>query len=94
MEAAVSVTLANLTIEAIERRALEPFEPKPRTFLRYGDDCFCALKTSEVDHLHASCTRWMRRKFMVERKDKSFLPFRAMLLCLQEANLHWQILGV
>ncbi|XP_077516597.1 uncharacterized protein LOC144127356 [Amblyomma americanum] len=44
MGAAISVTAANLTLEAIEDQALASFQPRPKVFLRYIDDCFCIIK--------------------------------------------------
>ncbi|XP_077519770.1 uncharacterized protein LOC144129467 [Amblyomma americanum] len=43
--AAISVTAANLTMEAIEEDALMSLQEKPKVFIRYTDDCFCILKT-------------------------------------------------
>ncbi|XP_077516362.1 uncharacterized protein LOC144126209 [Amblyomma americanum] len=44
MGASISVTAANLTMEAIENRALASFHPRPNVFLWYIDDCFCIVK--------------------------------------------------
>ncbi|KAH9378970.1 hypothetical protein HPB48_019447 [Haemaphysalis longicornis] len=43
MGASISVTTANLTLEALETRALSSFEPRRKVFLRYIDDCFCII---------------------------------------------------
>lgn len=53
MRASISVTAANLTMEALEERALASFSPQPRTFLRDVDDCFCLLPQDSLQSFTA-----------------------------------------
>nr|XP_037285638.1 uncharacterized protein LOC119178534 [Rhipicephalus microplus] len=43
--------MTNLTMEYIEEKAISSFSPRPRLFLRYIDDCFCVIKTAEVENI-------------------------------------------
>lgn len=54
MGAAVSVTIANVMMEAIEQKALNTFYPRPALFLRYVDDCcgWLYVDDSKIDRLH------------------------------------------
>ncbi|XP_077560694.1 uncharacterized protein LOC144175489 [Haemaphysalis longicornis] len=46
--ASISGATANLTIEAIEAKALENVQPRPKSLVRYEDDCFCGLDRMHV----------------------------------------------
>ncbi|KAK8778177.1 hypothetical protein V5799_020483 [Amblyomma americanum] len=76
MGASISVTAANLTMEAIESKALNSFKPRPKVFLRYVDDCFCILNKqnlqSFLDHLNATEPSI---NFTVEEEMNGSIPF-------------------
>lgn len=84
MGASVSVTAANLTMEALEQRALSSFAPSPKVFLRYIDDCFCIIQKDEVskflDHLN-SLERAIQ--FTLEEEVDGKLPFLDVLVSRQ-----------
>lgn len=48
MGASISVTCANLTLEATKRTTLSFFSHHPKIFVRYVDDCFCVLKRKDA----------------------------------------------
>ncbi|XP_075532606.1 uncharacterized protein LOC142565904 isoform X1 [Dermacentor variabilis] len=48
MGASVSVSCANIALEALEDKALTTFQPAPKLFLRYVDDCFSIIRREDV----------------------------------------------
>lgn len=57
MGASVSVSCANIALEALEEEALATFQPAPKLFLRYVDDCFSIIRREDVvpflEHLNS-----------------------------------------
>lgn len=47
---AISDIDANLTVEHIEKLAMETFFEPLKAFLRYVDDVFCVIKKSNIDN--------------------------------------------
>ncbi|KAM7313019.1 uncharacterized protein ISCGN_002940 [Ixodes scapularis] len=76
MGAVISVTMANLTLGYIEQKALSCFNPKPKTCLRYVDDCFCIVEACEVERL-CQCSNSVEPsiQFTVERETDGVLLF-------------------
>ncbi|XP_075736219.1 uncharacterized protein LOC119161015 isoform X1 [Rhipicephalus microplus] len=76
MGASISVTTANITMEAIEQKALGTFQPRPKVFLRYVDDCFCVIKKKDVQAF-LDCLNGVETsiKFTVEEEKDGCLPF-------------------
>lgn len=76
MGASISVTTANLAMEAIESKALDNFQPRSKLFLRYVDDCFCVLDRRHVqrflEHLNGVEPSI---QFTVEEEASGSLPF-------------------
>lgn len=99
MGASISVTTANLVMEALEGKVLATFTPAPRFFCRYVDDCFCILKKQDVPCLLDSLNAQnVHIQFTVEFEQGNMLPFfgcscsprcgRSLLLSVQEAHTH------
>ncbi|XP_075724389.1 uncharacterized protein LOC142767051 [Rhipicephalus microplus] len=68
--------MANLTIDHIEEKTLSSFSPRPKLFLRYVDDHFCAMKTSEIENFrqHPNSMR-PAIQFTSECKGDRYRPF-------------------
>ena len=48
MESLVSVTMANLVMEEIDKKALSTFNPQPRFWIRYVDDAITVVETEQI----------------------------------------------
>ncbi|XP_037528652.1 uncharacterized protein LOC119405898 [Rhipicephalus sanguineus] len=92
MGASISVTVANLTMEAIEARALSSFTPKPKCFLRYVDDCFSVLQRQNLDlftvHLNSMHPAI---QFTVEAESEGQLPFLDALVKRDGSGLSFKV---
>uniref|UniRef100_A0A147BN03 Putative tick transposon n=1 Tax=Ixodes ricinus TaxID=34613 RepID=A0A147BN03_IXORI len=92
MGAAVSVTVANLAMEAIERKALDTFSPGPVCFLRYVDDCFCVVKTSEIDRLHTHLNSIEPViQFTIEHESDGCFPFLDVCAVRKSGRLDFHV---
>ena len=85
MGSPVSVVVANLVMEDIERRALATFHTPPRFWRRYVDDTCAALPHGLVDPFHEHLNSIDPHiQFTVERESRGQLPFLDVLLTREE----------
>lgn len=76
MGSPVSVVVANLVMEELERKALTSFAYPPRVFKRYIDDTVCILKRSHIQPFHQHLNdQDPNIKFTIERYTPAGLPF-------------------
>ncbi|XP_075733051.1 uncharacterized protein LOC142775496 [Rhipicephalus microplus] len=92
MVASISVRMANLTKEYIEEKTLSSFSPRPKLFLRYMNDCFCATKTSEIknfrqpfDSVHPALQFW------AEWESYCSIPFLDVQLARKRHGLKFSV---
>lgn len=74
MGVSISVTAANLTIEAIEAWVLPSFVPAPKIFPRYIDNCFSILQSFHLFMAHLNSMQ-AAIKFTVEVVSNGQLLF-------------------
>ena len=85
MGSPVSVVVANLVMEDIERRALATFHTPPRFWRRYVDDTCAALPHDLVDPFHEHLNSIDPHiQFTVERESRGQLTFLDVLLTREE----------
>ena len=81
MGSPVSVVVADLVMEEVERRALTSFTDAPRIWKRYVDDTFAVIKPNLIqsfhDHLNSIVSSIM---FTYELEDDNCLPFLDVLV--------------
>ena len=92
MGASISVTAANLAMESLESRALSSFNPRPRVFLRYVDDCFSVVKKSALSafllHLNSMDPAI---QFTTEEEVNGRLPFLDVLVKRDGSRLSFSV---
>ncbi|XP_037506744.2 uncharacterized protein LOC119382905 [Rhipicephalus sanguineus] len=92
MGASISVTAANLAMESLESRALSSFNPRPRVFLRYVDDCFSVVKKSALSafllHLNSMDPAI---QFTTEEEVNGRLPFLDVLVKRDGSSLSFSV---
>ncbi|XP_077523183.1 uncharacterized protein LOC144134065 [Amblyomma americanum] len=92
MGASICVTVANLTMEEIEGRALAAFTPAPKVFLRYVDDCFCVVKREALkDFIVQLNSIEPAIQFTVEEEIDGRLPFLDLLVTRDSSRLHFSV---
>lgn len=92
MGASVSVTTANLVMEALEKEVLREFKPAPKVFLRYVDDCFCILHKDDVDRLLQSLNSIQPTiQFTLELEENGKLPFLDVLVRRSDGGLSFSV---
>ena len=81
MGSSVSVTVANLVMEEIEKRALSTFSPTPHFWKRYVDDTCTAIQSDSISHFHDHLNSINANiQFMYETEKDGSLPFLDILL--------------
>ena len=81
MGSPVSVTVANLVMEAIEERALSTFDPPPRVWKRYVDDAVTAFPVEEIQNFHDHLTNSINSniQFTLETELDNILAYLDVL---------------
>ena len=76
MGSCISPVVPNIFMEHIERQAQTTFREPPRIWLRYVDNVFCVIKSSEIDDFHHHVNSISPNiKFTLELEDNSSLAF-------------------
>ena len=76
MGSPVSVIVANLFMEELEKKAIDTFDHEVRVWKRYVDDTFVVLKKEHVGALHSHLNRQFTGvSFTVEEEADRSLPF-------------------
>ena len=76
MGSCISLVVANIFMEQIERQALTTFREPSRIWLRYVDDVFCVIKSSEIKDFHHHVNSiFPNIKFTLELEDNSSIAF-------------------
>lgn len=92
MGASISVTAANLAMVSLESCALSSFNPRPRVFLRYVDDCFSVVKKSALSafllHLNSMDPAI---QFTTEEEVNGRLPFLDVLVKRDGSRLSFSV---
>ena len=81
MGSPVSVVLAELTLQALEKKMFSEAPSQPLLWKRYLDDVIAMLPKNQIEnHLHYINTLNPHLKFTVEREENKRLPFLDLLI--------------
>ena len=83
MGSPVSVTVANLAMEGVERRAQATFPNPPKFWKLYIDHNYCAIATSNIDRFHQHI-KSIEPHIHCRDRDRRTAPFLALLLRCEE----------